>query len=330
MKRLAQFSAALAVLALTTSSCGAGVASTPLSTIPPSAGPSTTIPATLPTTTVPSTTEAPRSNLGGDRLPVQVPGEAYGHYPTMLTGVVDLETNGCWTIDLGDGPHLVVLPAGYVIADTGVNWRGPDGTVIEAGMAVDALGGLAPVANFPGIPDGFWGNYRAFCGDTDDVVVVLDSVEPAFDPKALSDEALVDMLRNADLSVSWGCGLGFTVSTRDQRVALVMYSANAEAVIDPPISFPDPGWRAMVMVGKNLLANHCDDVFESWEPVPSVARQWDLTAGTLTFTPPPGGPCSGGGPVEADPGRRQVTTVAGEIAIPELSMTNDAYGCFAG
>jgi hypothetical protein len=55
-----------------------------------------------------------------------------------------------------------------------------------------------------------------------------------------------------------------------------------------------------------------------------------LTAGTLTFTPPPGGPCSGGGPVDATLVDAKVTAGTGEIEFAALTITNDAYGCFAG
>jgi hypothetical protein len=154
-------------------------------------------------------------------------------------------------------------------------------------------------------------------------------VQAAFDPRAMTEEQLLDMIRTADLAVSWGCGLGFTVSTEDQHVAIVMHPADAEAIIAPPVSFPHPDWRATVLVGKNLLANHCDDVVEGWEPVPVVAGQWELAAGTLLFTPPADGPCSGG-PIEATLIGASIAMADGLLEIPDLSMVNDAYGCFAG
>jgi hypothetical protein len=95
---------------------------------------------------------------------VQVPGETYGHHPTLLTGVIGQKPNGCWTIDLGAGPQLVVFPAGFIAApDDASVFQGPDGTLVTAGMAVDGRGGIAPVETFPDVPDGFWGNYRTYC-----------------------------------------------------------------------------------------------------------------------------------------------------------------------
>lgn len=52
-------------------------------------------------------------DLGGDALPVQQPGEDYGHTPEPVTGTLTVRDDGCWTADLGDSPRLVVFPAAY-------------------------------------------------------------------------------------------------------------------------------------------------------------------------------------------------------------------------
>ncbi len=301
---------AFAGVALLLSACGTGYVN------PPLAAPSTTIP--------------PESNMGGDRLPVQMPGEDYGHHPTPLTGTAELRANGCWTVDLGDGPRLVVFPAGYVKSPSGAAMESPDGVRISDGMAVDARGGIVGAGGFPGVPDGFWGNYIAFCDPQARELVVVDSIEPAFDPQELSDEQLVAMLREADLTVSWGCGLGFTIASEDQRVALQLFPVDMSAPVENTATFPSEVWQAQVALGKNLMVNNCDDVFEGWEPEPHVAAGWRLIAGDLAFTPPEEGYCAGSGPVEAQLTGVEVDTPLGPVQLGDLSITNDAYGCFAG
>ena len=133
---------------------------------------------------IPSATNAvgidPSSNLGGDRLPVQQPGEAYGHQPVPLTGLIVLQDDGCWTVDLGDGARLVVFPPGYTQhPDNGSVMVGPDGTIVESATVIDAVGGVVPTARFPGVPDGYWGNYLTFCRPEVQEFVVLDALEPA-------------------------------------------------------------------------------------------------------------------------------------------------------
>ncbi|MDF1596781.1 MAG: hypothetical protein P1T08_11940 [Acidimicrobiia bacterium] len=272
------------------------------------------------------------SNLGGDGLPVQQPGESYGHSSESLVGTLAQQANGCWTADLGDLPRLVVFPMGYSKpADGGSVMQGPDGTTIRSGMAFDAKGGIVPAQGFPGVPDGYWGNYLTFCDPELQEFLVLDSISPAFRPDDLSDDELAAMLTDADLSVAWGCGLGFTVSSEDQRVALFVAPLDSGSVIEPPVSFPDDQWYGVVMIGKNLMVNHCNDAIEGWKPVPIVAGQWPLVAGALDFEPPAvQGKCSAGEPVTASLRGIEIETPAGVINLGDLDLVNDAYGCFAG
>jgi len=271
------------------------------------------------------------STLGGDRLPVQVPGEDYGHQPVQLTGVVALQGGGCWTIDLGDRPRLVVFPAGYTKPpDNGAIVEGPDGQTVESGMAVDADGGVVPATAFPGVPDGYWGNYLSFCNPGTQEFVVLDTLEPAFDPQALSQDDLVAMVESGDLSTDWGCGIGFAASTPDQRVALIVHLRDGSGEVDTPVTFPDERWSAEVVIGKLLMTEWCDDVTESWAPQPLVVARWPLSSGVLEFTPPPTSGCDAGPTVSATLRDATVATPGGDIALGSLSLVNDAYGCFAG
>lgn len=282
-------------------------------------------------TTVPSETTTTISNLGGDGLPVQIPDEEYGHFPGALTGSLALESNGCWRIDLGDGPRLVVFPPGYTQdpAD-GSLMVSPDGSTFTDGMEVDATGGIVRTDGFPGTPDGYWGNYLDFCDPGATEMVVVDQLTPAFDASALPPDELVTMLRDTDFSISWGCGLGFTLSSPDQRVALYLSPSEFEAIPKSPVSFPDVGWNASVVVGKNLMVNHCDDVIEGWEPESVVAAEWPVTAGTLQFEAPEGESCGGSGPVEASLDGIVVETPEGPVELGDLTVVNEHYGCFAG
>lgn len=272
------------------------------------------------------------SNLGGDGLPVQQPGESYGHTSESLVGTLTQQANGCWTADLGDLPRLVIFPIGYSKpAGNGRVMEAPDGTTIRSGMAFDGQGGIVPARSFPGVPDGYWGNYLTFCEPELQEFLVLDSISPAFRPDGLSDDELVAMLDEAELSVSWGCGLGFTISSEDQRVALLVAPIDSGTAIATPVSFPDDQWYGTVMIGKNLMVNHCNDAIEGWKPVPIVAAQWPLVAGTLDFKPPVvEGWCSGVEPVPAGFSGIEIETPLGVLDLGDLDLVNDAYGCFAG
>ncbi len=279
---------------------------------------------------VPAETTTTVSNLGGDRLPVQNPDEDYGHFAGSLTGTLHLQTNGCWTLNLGDGDRLIVFPPDYTLASEGEAMMGPGDVSFSDGLEVDAIGGIVPAQGFPGVPDGFWGNHFEFCDPTGSEVVVVDQLTPAFDVAALPSEELVTMLQEADLTMSWGCGLGFTLSTPDQRVALYLWPTDHEAVPNSPVIFPDDAWQASVAVGKNLMVNHCDDVLEGWEPEAVFAAEWPVISGTLEFEPPKSASCGGIGPVEANLTGVVVDTPEGPVDLGDLAVVNEAYGCFAG
>ena len=280
--------------------------------------------------TMPAETTSTISNLGGDGLPVQIPDEDYGHFAGSLTGSLHLQSNGCWTVDLGDGDRLIVFPPDYTLASDGAAMVGPSGASFSDNMDVDAIGGIVPADRVPGVPDGFWGNYFEFCDPDASEIVVVDELTPAFDVAALPADELVAMLQESELTTSWGCGLGFTLSTPDQRVALYISPNDYEALPNPPISFPDDAWRASIAVGKNLLANHCDDVLEGWEPEAVFAAEWPVITGTLEFEPPEAASCGPTGPVEATLTGIIVETPEGPVDLGDLTVVNEAYGCFAG
>ena len=287
-----------------------------------------------PTTQAPSpdTTSTTASNLGGDGLPVQKPSEDYGHRSSRVTGTLTLEPNGCWTVDLGDGPRLLVFPQGYdKPPDDGSLMRSPDGMIIRSGMAIDGVGGIVPTDLMPDVPDGYWGFYIGFCDPERPEMAVLDSIEPAFDPTELGDDALVAVVREAALTESWPCGIGFAVSNEEQTVAVQVYRSDGDGAIEPPIALPDPAWDARVLIGKNLLANNCDDVMEEWEPIREVVAEWPLDAGVLTYAVPVDEGCGTGEAVSATLDGATVSTSTGDIIdLGDLAIVNEAYGCFAG
>jgi hypothetical protein len=137
-----------------------------------------------------------------------------------------------------------------------------------------------------------------------------------------------EMAANADLSAFWGCGIGFAASNQEQTVALFVYS-NHEGPT-PPISFPDPTWDARLVVGKDLLSNHCDDVFEPGEPEPLIEEEWQITDGTLEFEVPDGGQCAAAGPVTGTFTGLSATNSNSTVDLGNLTVVNGAYGCFAG
>ena len=115
--------------------------------------------------------------LGGDGLPVKSPSETYEHTVGVIDGVLTLEPNGCWTIDLGDGKRLAVFPTGFTKDDSGSLMASADGEIaVGSGDEVTARGGVAPAAGFPGVPDGYWGNYLTFCKPAIEEFVVMDEI----------------------------------------------------------------------------------------------------------------------------------------------------------
>lgn len=136
----------------------------------------------------------------------------------------------------------------------------------------------------------------------------------------------------AALEVDHPCGIGFAVASEDQRFALILHHRGPGGVPEGPISLPDPAWQAEVLVGRDLMANWCDDVVEPGEPTPEVTETWPVVGGELDHDAPVEPPqiCAGGA-VTAEVTDLTVETTTGEqLTIPDLSITNEAYGCFAG
>ncbi len=307
MRRLSRMIPALAGAALIISACGQPVTDLP-----------------EPTT---STTE---SNLGGDGIPVKIPGEDYQHVARPLTGTLGLEANGCWMIDLGDGPRLLIFPEGFdKPPNDGALMEGPTGGRFADAMTVDLDGGFAQADALPGGTDGFWGGYVGFCSPERRDVVIADSMTAAFDPGGLTESDLVGLARTSVLTRSWGCGFGFEVSSADQRVSVRLYP-NRMTPSPPPATLPDENWTAEVLVGKHLNSNHCDDAVEGWEPEPNIVAKWPLTSGQLEFDLPEEVECGLVPPVMARLEGAAFQAGAEEVMLGELAIVNESFGCFAG
>lgn len=291
----------------------------------------TTSPENLTTAALETTTTL--TNLGGDGRQVQNTGETYLHPGAQLSGTLVLEDNGCWKIAFAGESRIVAFPRGFTMSDSGVAMIAPDGVEYGDGLAVDAVGGPSSVDGLPGVPDGYWDGLVSFCDPAAIEIVVLDEMKPAVDPSAMTETELIELVDTAVLSESWPCGLGFTLSTFDQRVVLYTEPTDLYVESTPPITFPNPAWSGRVVVGKNLLVNHCDDVVEYWEPEAVPAATWELTAGVLDFEPPAEvgfDACGTSDAVRAALAGALIQASDGPISLGDLTVVNEAYGCFAG
>lgn len=134
-----------------------------------------------------------------------------------------------------------------------------------------------------------------------------------------------------DLTEAHGCGHGFYVSDLEQTTGLVITYRDREGAMEgrvAPNSDLDVAWDAELQRGTNLFANWCDDVIEPGEPTPEIEETWDVT-GRIEVTGLPGaGEC---GPASAELTDVVATGPDGEeLVIGDLSVVNEAWGCFAG
>lgn len=317
----------LTTIALLVSACGPGDAAPPTSL--------TTAPSvTVTTTTNAPTTTTPPDNTGGFGTPAQAPGEFDGLGSSApLRAELRLAGDGCWYADINGDARLAVFPVGFEIPfssdPTAID--SPDGVRYISGNQVDGAARVLFAGELPGGDAGRWSNHAAFCGTPDTQFVVFDEMRPAFDPNALDEDAIVALVDGAGFTVPWSCGRGWAVSTPDERVAIYIYQRGEDRLAaGATIELPDPDWRARLVVGEFLFSNHCDDVFESWEPSPVVAAEWMLDAGVIEVLDDfPSGMDPGsvrarldGGVVVTDSGRR--------IPLPTIELINRGFNFFAG
>ncbi len=206
---------------------------------------------------------------------------------------------------------LPLLALAFVIASCGAD-SSIEATGITATSEVGGSGGSMEMTEGPGL--------------VPEATPLISQLTAA--PDQMSDADLVTILEQAKLTKSWGCGLGFRLSSEDQHVALFFYP-NSENASESPVIFPDETWNASILIGNDLLANNCDDVIEPDEPEAYSVANWPLSAGTLTFTPPDDPTCVGASVVGTVEGA-VVGTPTGEVSLGSLTIMNEAFGCFAG
>lgn len=144
-----------------------------------------------------------------------------------------------------------------------------------------------------------------------------------------SGPTTAERLTAVELTEAWPCGYGFALSDVDQSVAVKVYATSTDEPPGSPGSLPHPDWEAVVEVGSDLMANHCDDVYEEGEPIPDVGQRLTISAASFTY---PNDVAAAGCPslVTADLTGVTATADAGEVELGDLRIANDAFGCFAG
>lgn len=149
-------------------------------------------------------------------------------------------------------------------------------------------------------------------------VVACSDPAPSAEPPHLTEE--------------FGCGVGFYVGDANQNNGLfVVYEDMSGAMAGDVATTSDltsGDWTARLDRGTDVFANWCDDVLEPGEPTPVVDETWEVSGSIEVLTLPEGGQC---GPATA----RLTDLVAqddeGErLALGDLDVTNESWGCFAG
>jgi hypothetical protein len=145
-------------------------------------------------------------------------------------------------------------------------------------------------------------------------------------------EAPTAKIDSAALVEDHPCGFGFAIGSLDQTLGLFLFmSGDTPPDSSAPVDLPDGDWTAELWVGRDLFANHCDDVVEVSEPEPVVAETWTVVAGSITVDavhrPDGNGQATAAG-ILTD---AVVKSAEGErIDLDDIELRNDCWGCFAG
>lgn len=137
-----------------------------------------------------------------------------------------------------------------------------------------------------------------------------------------------------ELTESLPCGTGFTVANSDGTYLLLVRpnyvpSSNKAIVVD----FPDPDWTAVLHTGEHLTVNWCNDIRDSNQPQRVIRDEWRVISGTLSFTTPSGkvSGCRGNRTIRAELTGIEIARSAADIVdLPDMTVTNEQYGCDAG
>lgn len=328
MPRRISMTAAVAAVALFIAGCttSGDATATSMPAAPPSSAASST--------TRPLATTTPPDDPAGFGSPAQAPGEFDGlGNSSAIRAELRLAGNGCWHAHISGVSHMVVFPVGYTIpfSDDPRVIDSPDGVRYLSGDRVDGTARVLFTDELPGGAAGKWADHKAFCDPAGAQIVVFDDLWSAFDPDAFDEDELAALVAGATFTEHWSCGRGWAISTSDERVAIYIYQQGEEPLAaGTTIDLPHPDWRARLVIGEFLFVNHCDDVFESWEPSAVVAADWVLDSGVIEVLddfPEGMEPASvnarlDGAAVVTDSGRR--------IPLPTIELHNRGFNFFAG
>lgn len=135
-----------------------------------------------------------------------------------------------------------------------------------------------------------------------------------------------------ELDEEYGCGYGFHVGSADQTTGLFLEYSDWDRARSGKLESNLAGeeWSAELRFGRDLFANWCDDVFEPGEPDPVVEEVWRLS-GHIAIKDLPPAPLGCGGRATASVTDLVAHGPAGEtMALEDMALTNEAWGCFAG
>lgn len=260
-------------------------------------------------------------STSGPIIARQIDGEVYPGTRALMGGVVNQSESGCWMLVFDDGGgSMIIWPSDAVVADDGRR-IGSGGEIVRSGSVIQGLAALVPIANLSGVVDGYWGSVTSFC-DEQVAAVVFDALT-----------VVADAQTSLDLSVDYPCGIGFSVASEDQHVALILNVQDASTPdLSGRVSFPDENWAGELLIGKDLMVTWCNDAIEEGLPVPVIHARFPIVAGSLSFDPPPrdGARCEPN-PVTATTSGLVVDWASeSDVALEDLVIINEAFGCFAG
>lgn len=134
-----------------------------------------------------------------------------------------------------------------------------------------------------------------------------------------------------ELTEEYGCGFGFYLSNADQTAGLMLSYLDPDGAWAGTVARTgqiDAAWDAELRFGTDLFANWCDDVIEPDEPTPEVETTWTVTGEIEVTELPAAGECG-----QATARLHDVVAhgpVDQMLELGELTITNTAWGCFAG
>ena len=135
----------------------------------------------------------------------------------------------------------------------------------------------------------------------------------------------------AQLTEPWGCGHGFAATNTTRTIALVLQPEAPPRVGSSTVTLPDPAWHGHLDLGRDLLSVACADL--DVRRSPAADETWPVVHGTLRIDAPASASGCAPSPIPARVVATDLSVEAPDgtiITFPELTMTNDQWGCSAG